>query len=45
MQSFQTDCDEAEALVMDVPPALTTSGWDPGSSMASCVWVGAPDAL
>ena len=36
-QSFHTDCDEAEALVMFVPPTLTTSGCDPGSSTPS--WV------
>ena len=34
-QSFQTDCAETEPLVKAVPPALTTSGCDPGSSTAS----------
>jgi hypothetical protein len=36
-QSFQTVCDDADGLVKEVPPALTTSGWDPGSSTASAV--------
>ncbi len=34
-QSFQTDCEETDASGRDVPPALTTSGCDPGSSTAS----------
>src|ERR1700733_9478988 len=34
-QSFHTDCDEADAVGREVPPALTTSGCDPGSSTAS----------
>ena len=33
-QSFQTTWDDADALVSDVPPALTTSGCEPGSSTA-----------
>ena len=37
MQSFQTVWDETEPLGSEVPPALTTSGCDPGSSTAS--WV------
>ena len=36
-QSFHTDCDDAERLGRLVPPTLTTSGWDPGSSTASDV--------
>ncbi len=36
-QSFHTTCEAADALPIDVPPALTTFGWDPGSSTAS--WV------
>ena len=33
-QSFHTTCDDADALGSDVPPALTTSGCEPGSSTA-----------
>ena len=35
MQSFHTTCDDADALGREVPPALTTSGCEPGSSTAS----------
>ena len=36
-QSFHTVCAEAVPLLIVVPPALTTLGWAPGSSMANAV--------